>query len=560
MILIASRVPEPAVRRLTATLYGYAFLSDLVLLYPLYVVFFADTGLSVGQIASLFVIWSAAGILFEVPSGAWADVLPAGCCCVSPRWWPPPVRVWVLLPSYPAFAVGSCSGAPAANWSPARWRRWSGPSWTGSARSAGTPGCSAGTDRGCAGRGGLRSARRPGARRRRVPCGRRGQRARLPARHDRRHPLPGTPRAGRRTRSGGRAGDGRPPGGRAAPQRSRTTPASPDDDSDLGWWDTLRAGVSQVRTRPPVRAAVLLVAVVAADWGALDEYTPLLALDTGVGRRPYPCCSCCSGPGRQLAGCSPRRGSGWAAEGRRAAGAGRRRAGRRRPGAAPGGVRAARGGLRRGAVGHSAGRRAAPGPDHRHQPRHRHLAAGMATDVLIIATYAGYGLLATTAGNAVAFALTAGAYLVVGLVLLTRRRRRTVSAHRSAAAVPAARTDRARRRPPRAAAGPRCQPAMCRNDHWWPSRSRKPRMYIGPLAIPGPSDSPPATAAWSTSSSTCPRLDADSPTIDLPAGRRVRARRPRCTPRSPSGGAAPAGWCRRWRAPCCRRPGRPGRW
>jgi hypothetical protein len=48
----------------------------------------------------------------------------------------------------------------------------------------------------------------------------------------------------------------------------------------------------------------------------------------------------------------------------------------------------------------------------------------MATDVLIIVTYAGYGLLATAAGNAVAFALTAGAYLVVALVLLTRRRHR----------------------------------------------------------------------------------------------------------------------------------------
>lgn len=44
MLPIASRVPDPAVRRLTTTLYGYAFLSDLVLLYPLYVVFFADTG------------------------------------------------------------------------------------------------------------------------------------------------------------------------------------------------------------------------------------------------------------------------------------------------------------------------------------------------------------------------------------------------------------------------------------------------------------------------------------------------------------------------------------
>ncbi|WP_146765367.1 MFS transporter, partial [Micromonospora saelicesensis] len=107
MILIASRVPEPAVRRLTATLYGYSFLSDLVLLYPLYVVFFADTGLSVGQIASLFVIWSAAGILFEVPSGAWADVLSRRLLlCLAPLAAAAGFALWVLLPSYPAFAVG----------------------------------------------------------------------------------------------------------------------------------------------------------------------------------------------------------------------------------------------------------------------------------------------------------------------------------------------------------------------------------------------------------------------------------------------------------------------
>ncbi|MBG6066033.1 MFS family permease [Micromonospora ureilytica] len=107
MLPIASRVPDPAVRRLTTTLYGYAFLSDLVLLYPLYVVFFADTGLTVGQIASLFVIWSAAGVLFEVPSGAWADVLSRRLLlCLAPLVAAAGFALWVLVPSYPAFAVG----------------------------------------------------------------------------------------------------------------------------------------------------------------------------------------------------------------------------------------------------------------------------------------------------------------------------------------------------------------------------------------------------------------------------------------------------------------------
>lgn len=47
----------------------------------------------------------------------------------------------------------------------------------------------------------------------------------------------------------------------------------------------------------------------------------------------------------------------------------------------------------------------------------------MATDVLIIVTYVCYGLVATAAGNAVAFAVTAGPYLIVALVLVARHRR-----------------------------------------------------------------------------------------------------------------------------------------
>ncbi|GAB3937803.1 hypothetical protein GCM10027614_16710 [Micromonospora vulcania] len=77
----------------------------------------------------------------------------------------------------------------------------------------------------------------------------------------------------------------RPPTAVAA----RTSAAPEADDADeLGWWDMLRAGVTQARTHPPVRAAVLLVAVVTADWGALDEYTPLLARDTGIGAQAVP--------------------------------------------------------------------------------------------------------------------------------------------------------------------------------------------------------------------------------------------------------------------------------
>ncbi|MFG1764814.1 MFS transporter [Micromonospora parva] len=410
MISIVSRVPDPAVRRLTATLYGYAFLSDLVLLYPLYVVFFADTGLSVGQIASLFVIWSAAGILFEVPSGAWADVLSRRLLlCLAPLVTAAGFALWVLLPSYPAFAVGFLlwgaggalvSGAlEALVWTEldrlgavGRYARV-----LGRARTAGVLGV---------------------------------------------------------VLSGVLAGPvlavgGYPAVGAASvlacllaaivatrfPEHRPTD--SPDDDADLGWWDTLRAGVAQVRTRAPVRSAVLLVAVVAADWGALDEYTPLLALDTGVGAQAVPLLLLLLWAGVTVGGLLAPAGE---------------RLGSRGYAALLGlvGVALAGGALLRHpagfvliAVAFGAAQLATVLADARLQARITGTSratvtslAGMATDVLIIVTYAGYGLLATVADNAVAFALTAGAYLVVALVLLTRRRRAVVPTGVVAAVTP----------------------------------------------------------------------------------------------------------------------------
>lgn len=76
--------------------------------------------------------------------------------------------------------------------------------------------------------------------------------------------------------------------------------------------------------------------------------------------------------------------------------------------------------------------------------------SGMATDLMIIGVYLGYGLVATAAGNAVAFAVAAVPYLLVAALLVAVRRR--------------------------AVARPAGQSPRCRSDHWWPSRSRNPRM------------------------------------------------------------------------------------
>jgi hypothetical protein len=51
---------------------------------------------------------------------------------------------------------------------------------------------------------------------------------------------------------------------------------------------TLRAGLAEARRDRSVRGALLLVPAVGAVWGALDEYTPLLARDTGVAEQTVP--------------------------------------------------------------------------------------------------------------------------------------------------------------------------------------------------------------------------------------------------------------------------------
>ena len=64
------------VRRLTAKFYIFSFFDDFILIYPLYTVMFADSGLSPYKITSLLVAWSLTAFLLEVPAGALADKFP----------------------------------------------------------------------------------------------------------------------------------------------------------------------------------------------------------------------------------------------------------------------------------------------------------------------------------------------------------------------------------------------------------------------------------------------------------------------------------------------------
>ncbi|MEV0692735.1 MFS transporter [Streptomyces sp. NPDC050388] len=257
MTLTSTRAPDPRVRRLTTTLYGYAFLEDFVLLYPVYALLFSDTGLTVWQISSLFALWSVTGVLLEVPSGVWADAVSRRLLLwLGPLLTAAGFALWVLLPSYGAFATGfvlwGAGGALASGALEAlvydelerldaadRYARV-----MGRARAAGLVAVMAAM--GLAGpvlaRGGHIAVGAASV----LGCV-------LTAATALRFPEHRRPATGQE-----------------------------------GCTAALRAGLAEARADRSVRGALLLVPAVGAVWGALDEYTPLLVRDTGVADETVP--------------------------------------------------------------------------------------------------------------------------------------------------------------------------------------------------------------------------------------------------------------------------------
>lgn len=76
-------------------------------LYPLYALLFADSGLTGGEIASLFVLWSAASLVLEVPTGALADVVSRRALLFTGALLHGiGFGLWVFAPGYWVFALG----------------------------------------------------------------------------------------------------------------------------------------------------------------------------------------------------------------------------------------------------------------------------------------------------------------------------------------------------------------------------------------------------------------------------------------------------------------------
>ncbi|MFG2164584.1 MFS transporter [Micromonospora chersina] len=412
MLIVSARVP--AERRLAATLYAYAFLTDLVLLYPVYALLFADTGLSVGQISSLFVLWSAAGILLEVPSGAWADAVSRRLLlCLAPLLAAAGFALWVLVPSYPAFAVGFLLwGAGGALRSGALEALV----WTELDRL------------GAAGRYARLAGRAKTAELLGVVAAM-GLAAPVLA-------LGGYPAVGAASVAACLAAAAvatRFPEHRA-PEPAGHDPADetqPDPD-EAGWWASLRGGLAEARADRSVRAALLLVPAVAAVWGGLDEYTPLLARDTGIPAAGVPLLLLLVWAGTTVGGLLAPAGERLTERGFAALLAGAALA------LAVGALLRHPAGFVLVGVAFAAFQLATVLADVRLQARISGpdratvtSVAGMATDLTIIAVYAGYGVMAGAAGNAVAFAVAVLPYLLLAGRLATRRPARRVRSNRS---------------------------------------------------------------------------------------------------------------------------------
>ncbi|CAL9355473.1 hypothetical protein SUDANB121_00563 [Nocardiopsis dassonvillei] len=296
MTLDSSRAPRARVFRLTGPLYLYAAAEEFVLLYPVYALLFADHGLSVAQIASLFMLWSGVGLVAGVPAGALADVVPRRyLLAAAPVFTGAGFALWLLAPGYGAFALGfvlwGLGGSLASGSLEAlvhddlahrgaadRYARVMGVAralgvaavgaatlvavpvmaWGGYAAvgAASVAVCAV-----CALAGLALPENRPGS----------------PA------PVPGGAVGGGVAHAGPHR-----PAHPAAPAVAGTDPEEDEPVTVAEYLAALRAGLAEARRNRGVRGAVVLLVVVTSFWGMLDEYVPLLVAGHGVSAQAVP--------------------------------------------------------------------------------------------------------------------------------------------------------------------------------------------------------------------------------------------------------------------------------
>ncbi|MFI6511986.1 MFS transporter [Streptosporangium sp. NPDC050855] len=278
-----SGVPAERARRLAATLYAYAFLDEFVLLYPFYALLFVETGLSTAEISSLMAIWSITSVVMEVPSGVLADAVSR--------------RLLLALAPLPAAAGFTLLAVSSSYWLFAvGFVLWglSGALQSGALEAL----VYTELDRlGAAGRYGAVMGR---ARAIGTGAAMASMAVAAPVFALGGYPLVAIGSVLACLLAAAVALTFPEHRGRTAPRdepgRDDDVPApargidrdAPEEEAPGGYAAILREGLRLARTDRTTRRALLLVPVVTALWGSLEEYTPLLALGVGVATHVVP--------------------------------------------------------------------------------------------------------------------------------------------------------------------------------------------------------------------------------------------------------------------------------
>jgi predicted MFS family arabinose efflux permease len=378
---------------------AYAFLGDLVLLYPVYALLFSESGLSTAEISSLFILWSVTGLALEVPSGALADATSRrALLVVAPLLAGAAFALWVTVPAYWAFALGFVlwgahgalqSGAYEALVYEELDRLGAAdafPALLGRATAAATAAVAVATAVAAPvlALGGFAALGVASV----LACVAAAAVAATLPEH-----------------------------------RAGHLPALDEDPAQPA--RALATGLREVRTSRAVRTAVLLVAAVTAIWGALDEYTGLLAAEAGASTAAVPLLVLVVYVGMTLGGLAAGAVGGWSPRGRAwlmAAAA---------VALAAGALSASPAGFVLLALAFGALQALTVVADARLQdaidgPARATVTsvAGFATEILTVGVFLGYGAGSAALGDAQLFAAFAVVYLAIALGLLRAARRR----------------------------------------------------------------------------------------------------------------------------------------
>jgi MFS family permease len=93
--------------RLARSLYALRVTDEFIPWFALYALYMIDSGLTAGELASLFIIWSVTAFAVEIPSGAWADafsrrkLVATGAAIRGAGF-----LIWTIWPTYWGFAIG----------------------------------------------------------------------------------------------------------------------------------------------------------------------------------------------------------------------------------------------------------------------------------------------------------------------------------------------------------------------------------------------------------------------------------------------------------------------